>query len=284
MPGSADFPIPSIAAVDPDFQPARSWQTHLQVDRSFGDHYSASAGFVHAQHSSLPVTTDVNLANPVARLDDGRPVFSPLVSVLSRTDPRFDHIYVVQSTGEGAYNALTFSMNRRYTRGLGFDLSYTLARAEDNAPLHRSDPTDLDRDRGPALLDIRHNFTGSFVYNPAFDPGSQFGVVLQMRSGIPFDVRTAADLNGDGAANDRPLFIGRNIGRLPRRSNVDLRYSRRITVGTVTGEVIGELTNAFNASQAATVNSVVTGAVPAVFPPIAFQAPRQLQLGVRLRF
>jgi hypothetical protein len=53
--------------------------------------------------------------------------------------------------------------------------------------------------------------------------GNQIGVLLQLNSSLPVNIRSNADLNGDGVLSDRPLFIGRNSIYLPNRYNVDMR-------------------------------------------------------------
>src|SRR5206468_1993907 len=234
------------------------------------------------------------------------------VNASTRMDPRFNHIYTVQSPGSGHYNALTLMLWRRLSHGTSFNLAYTLAKGQDNAPLSvsfpgtsalgvvsdafRSDPTNLDRDKGPNLMDIRHNFNGSIVFNPTVhtDNGmlsailnnNQIAMLLQFNSGLPLNIISNRDLNGDGFSNnDRPLFIGRNSMYLPNRYNVDLRYSRFVPIhGAVKAEVIGEFKNLFNTEQTQAVNSQVPtdaagsplnpiptsfGAAPGGFPPTA---------------
>ena len=70
------------------------------------------------------------------------------------------------------------------------------------------DPANLDRDRGPNPLDMRHNFTGNIVYvstshaSNAFVrqllSGNQIGALLQFNSGLPINEPANRDLNGDG--------------------------------------------------------------------------------------
>jgi hypothetical protein len=271
---------------------------------------------------------DINLVNSTGVLGDGRPIFSTAVSPSTRLDPRFNHIYAVQSNGSGHYNALSLTLNRRWAAGVTYNLSYTLGKGIDNAPINnaipggqglsvngddpRSDPTNLDRDKGPNLLDIRHNFNGSIIYNPTVESpnrllrailnNNQIGVLLQFNSGLPFNIRANRDLNGDGQANnDRPLFIGRNSMYLPNRYNVDLRYSRFIPLWhSMRGEVVGEFKNIFNTNQTL---SVATQNVAVVLPtddagnllsplpsnasgftPTAGFEQREFQLGFRFRF
>lgn len=309
---------PSIFTVDPAFKPGRTLQNNVQIDRALGANYSVQVGFVFVKGYDLPVITDINLISPVGTLADGRPIFSTAVSAATRKDPRFDHVNTVQSIGDSTYKALTLQLTRRFARGVQFDFTYTLGKGTDNAPLTsvlsvqgddgRSDPTYLDRDLGPNLLDIRHSFSGSFVAQPSVKLANpvlnavlndnQFGVMVQLNSGLPFNIRSNQDLNKDGVLSDRPIGIGRNSMYLPNRYNMDLRYSRVFRVsGPVRAEVQAEFKNLFNNLQTSAVNRVVAtdaaGVVLAPIPDTADAFPvagrggyeaRQFQLGFKVSF
>jgi hypothetical protein len=317
------LPTQSIATVDPDFQVARTWQNNVQYERSIGNDYSVTVGYTFSLIDDLPVVGDVNLINPVSFLADGRPVYGTAINAQTRQDPRFNHIYMVQSIGSGHYNALSLSLSRRFSKGTTFNISYTLAKGEDNAPLSlqfpgtsglgvvsdafRTDPTDLDRDKGPNLLDMHHNFNGSIVFNPtvnvtnsfvhALVNNNQLGILLQLNSGLPFNIVSNQDLNKDGFSNnDRPTNIGRNSLYLPARYNVDMRYSRFVPIhGSMRGEIIGEFKNIFITVQTQTVSAAVAtvtlgnplAPIPTSgsdFPASAGFEQRQFQLGFRFSF
>jgi hypothetical protein len=310
------LPVQSPWAVDSDFQVARTWQNNVQLERAFARDFTGSVGFIHAQGRNLPVVTDVNLQNPVRTLADGRPVYSTAVNATTRIDPRFNRILQVQSIGESTFNGLTLQMSKRLSQGLTYNIQYVTGKGEDNTPLltqltvqaeqGRSDPSNLDRDRGPNPLDMRHNLSGNIVYTStnrsnnrvvrALLDGNQIGVLLQLNSSLPVNIRSNVDLNGDGVQSDRPLGIGRNSLYLPNRYNVDLRYTRIIPVrGSVRGELVAELKNAFNTEQMSGFNSVVTtdanGNPASPIPDDGYSFPsatgyeqRKFQLGFKVRF
>jgi hypothetical protein len=279
LPPGFALPTQSISTIDPEFQVARTFQNNVQFERAIGRDFSASVGFVYVKGYNLPVINDINLINPVGTLADGRPIFSTAVNANTRRFPAFNHINSVESVGESTYRAMTLSLAKRWTRNFQFDFTYTFGKGEDNAPLTsvlsvqgddaRSDPTNLDRDKGPNLLDMRHNFAGTVVARSsvsAFGPvlnailsDNQVGVLMQFNSGLPITVRSGRDLNQDGISNDRPLDVGRNSVYLPARYNVDLRFSRFIPVGgSRRAEIIGEWKNIFNTEQVAGVNRTFT--------------------------
>jgi hypothetical protein len=122
--------------VDPDFQIARMWQNNLQLERGIGDNYSAAIGFSYTRGYNLPVVGNINLINPIGALPDGRPIFSTVLSPATRLDPRFNAIFSTQSIGDSTYKGMTLQFTRRFSRGIQWDLAYTLGKGEDNAPAH----------------------------------------------------------------------------------------------------------------------------------------------------
>jgi hypothetical protein len=325
-PGAPAFPSGATAtgtlaqqspwAIDPAFQVAYTWQSHLQVEHAFRRDLSVSAGFMYAKGTQLPVVTDVNLITPTGALADGRPIYSTAVNASTRADTRFNHIMEVQSIGSSTFKSVTLQVTKRVAQGLTFNVQYQLGKGLDNTPLltqltvqsesGRSDPSNLDRDKGPNPLDIRHNFTGNIVYTTSTSSksrlvrtlltGNEFGALLQFNSGLPVNILANRDLNLDGVSSDRPLFVGRASLYLPARKNVDLRYTRWIPVhGSIRGEIIMELKNAFNIRQMAGITTTVVvdaagnpaAAIPA--DPYQFMNPsgfeqRKFQLGFRVRF
>ena len=308
--------LPNTAwTVDPGFKVARSWQNNVQFEQALGDRYAVAVGTSFVKGYNLPVVTNINLINPIGTLSDGLPVFSPTVSAATRVDPRFSIINSTQSIGESTYKNMTLQLTRRNFNGIGFDLAYTLGKSEDNAPITsvlsvqgdagRVDPTNLDRDLGPNILDQRHTFSGSIVAMPRFERGGALGAILndnvfgfaiQLASGIPVNLRSNRELNNDGTNSDRPVGVPRNSLNLPARKNVDARYSRRFRIqANMAAEVIAEVKNLFNTIQTSGVNATIAtdaqGVPLAALPtsgsqltPTGGYEQRQFQLGFKFTF
>ena len=114
----------------------RRSQNNVQIDRAFGTNYSASIGFVYVTRLEPAGRHEHQPDQPRSgRLADGRPIYSTAVSAATRRDPRFNQINTVQSIGESTYKGVTLQVSRRFSRGIQFDLTYTLGKGEDNAPL-----------------------------------------------------------------------------------------------------------------------------------------------------
>jgi hypothetical protein len=303
-------------AVNSAFEVGHTWQSNAQVERALGRDFTASVAVMYAKGSQLPVVNDINLINPIDVLADGRPIYDTSASASTRLDPRFNHIFEVQSIGESEFKSITFQTDKRFSSGLSFNIQYSFGKGTDDTPLRTqltvqseagpSDPSNLKRDEGPNPLDIRHSLNGNVVYlssnhsSNAFVRGllngNQIGVLLQFNSGLPTNILANSDLNGDVTSSDRPLGVSRNSLYLPVRKNVDMRYTRFIPIrGSVRGEVIAELKNVFNTVQMSGINTTVV-VDPAGNPvrtiptdPYDFVNPsgfeqRKFQLGFRVRF
>src|SRR5687768_17279485 len=159
-----------------DFVSARTWQNSLTYERELWRNFSGSLGYRYTRGWNMPVITDLNLVGiaPVRLLEDGRGVYSAAVNASTRVDPRYNRVRLVESIGESWYHGMTAQLTKRFSGGVQFNLNYTLAKGEDTAPLGgatlavqgdavRSDPQDLQRDKGPNQLDIRHTFNGSII-------------------------------------------------------------------------------------------------------------------------
>jgi hypothetical protein len=219
---------------------------------------------------------------------------------------------VFQSIGESTYNALTLAFTKRMTHGWQAQATYTVARGVDNAPLtgtyvvgsgddRLSDPSNLDRDKGVTPFNQTHTLAVSTVIAPSVSGGgpramllnhNQLGIILQANSGLPFNIRAATDLNGDGVLSDRPLGIERNTGRLGRVFDVDLRYSRFVPLGAQRAELFFEAKNVFNTENLSSVNRVVMSdaagnpstPIPSKFAGTGGYDQRQMQLGMKFIF
>jgi hypothetical protein len=132
-----------------------------------------------------------------------------------------------------------------------------------------SDPSDRRRDRGNSLTDRRHvlNLTG--VFTPQFHGSSKLAryllnlnrlsIAMVATSGDVFNIGSNRILNGDNseaAANQRPLFVGRNTVRGPAIFELNARYSRLFPVSEhKTFEFIAESTNVTNALNVTNLNT-----------------------------
>ena len=60
---------------------------------------------------------------------------------------------------------------------------------------------------------------------------AEAGTVLELYSGMPFDVHTGADNNHDGVLADRPAGVSRNRGHGPGFEDLDVNVSHNFVLG-----------------------------------------------------
>lgn len=143
--------------------------------------------------------------------------------------PDHDFLLVrqIESSATMRGNALITSFQGRVIKPLKIKTQYTLSRTTDDVSSLFDLPAnnfDLKLERGRSNFDKLHrlNFAGILDLPMEFRVGS----VLTLASGIPFDITTGFDDNGDSIVNDRPIGVTRNTGRGPGLAQLDLRVSK----------------------------------------------------------
>jgi hypothetical protein len=314
LPQSAVGSFPSLMfALDPDLQTSYAHQFSAGVDRVLGQ-MTLSANVAYIRGLDQIGTIDYNPLVPALGAGrrpedvDGRAGTS--ASILQYT-----------SYGDTWYRGLSLVARRRFTGRAQFLASYVLSKAEDTSSDFQSfyipqnngagrDPNnkaglpvgfDSKAERGPSQQDQRHRFVFSGWYEaPA---GIQISGIVNVGSGVPFNILAGTDLNGDGdggnfpsdrarrTAGDPSSALSRNFGRLPAEATVDIRVSRRFPLRrTVTVEPIFEVFNLFNRANFTDVNNVFgVGTYPSAPSSTYGQflraaPPRQAQLAARLLF
>lgn len=152
----------------------------------------------------------------------------------------------------------------------------------------------------------KHRFVLSAVLESPWENkvlgGWLLSPIFVANSGRPFNVLTGVDNMGDRRVNThRPSRAGRDIGQGPSYSSVDLRLTRRFSLGSErrTLEFIAEGFNLLNRTNFRSINNVVgnitveqlpaeiTGNRGPATQPLAFTSAfdaRQFQFGLKVNF
>jgi hypothetical protein len=171
-------------------------------------------------------------------------------------------------------------------------VQYTLSKAmNDTSGVGWTPPNsyDLSLDYARADFDQRHRF--DFI--GTFNSGSwaNLGVALAVYSGRPYSITTGRDDFNTGTANARPAGVARNSLEGPGYADLDLRWSREFSVHPAAAgtrkpgpsAVVG--VDAFNVINRVNYSRYIgTLTSPFFGQAISAQAPRRLQLSVRVRF
>ncbi len=313
----------------PDFGNPMIHQADVIFEREIVRDTTVSASYLFSLGKKLPTFYDRNLNVPtdqrtftISGGPFGGQTFSIPVFLGARPNTAYSNLTEIASRVGSQYNALVLQANRRFSKGLQFLASYTLAKSEDdsqvsqtfttsNVPFNVFDPA---AERGRSNFDRRHKFVMSAVFAPrvkadskvltALADGWSIAPVFQFYSGIPYNGNVsgslsgtqAGSLNGAGSSSNRLPLLARNAFSGPNVKNVDLRVSRRFFIKEgINIEFLGEVFNLLNRTQFTNVNSTMyalsgtTLTYQAAFGTISeagatLYRERQIQLGLRFKF
>ncbi len=209
-PGQA---TPSIVTIDPGIRFPYLLQGSLAIERRIG----RGQNFLTLE---LMTVRGVELYRT-------RNINAPLPPTMSRPNPNFINIDQFESSATSrAYSAaITY---KGHFRKADIVAQYTLARSLDSASSMSSLPAnnyDLMGEWGRSDYDRRHRFNLVLLYSlPA---GFRVSGIVNAWSGLPYNIVTGLDNNGDTVVNDRPPGLWRNAGRGPGYADVDFRLARR---------------------------------------------------------
>jgi hypothetical protein len=139
----------------------------------------------------------------------------------------YAQLFQAEDTISSNYNSLQAKLDKRFSHGLSFLMSYTWSKSIDGASvffgsganattIFPQDNYNLKAERGNSDFDIRHRLSWSFLYEvpnmrklpKVLGNGWQLGGILSLQTGQPFSVLTGQDNSSTGLGNDRPDVIG----------------------------------------------------------------------------
>ena len=231
----------SPSAVDPSFDNAYVQSWNLNVQREITPSLGMMIGYFGSKGTHLRISRNVNQlikgVRPFAAISATSPIL-PGAAVGNLTK--------IESTANSSYNALWISANKRLSRGLQFNASYTWSKSLDYNSLNSQgvvvqDSYNLVGDRGLSDFDARHRFVINAIYELPFRgnrliEGWQISGITQLQSGNPVNI-----LAGN------PLAIaGTSFGALNIASLTGLATLRPDLIGPI--EIIGSPTKWFSAA------------------------------------
>ncbi len=328
--------VPDVVVFGNDTQNPMIHEFDVSFEHRIAVNTAVSVSYMGSLGRHLPRFIDTNLPQPAGSItytisggpDNGATHTVPLFSG-SRPNPNFGRITSISDTVRSKYNGLVVQLNRRMTRGLQVQASYTYSQAFDDgqssqtftSPNNVVDPFDLGLEYGRSNFDIRHSFSASTIWQPAFfrHRGSLLGrvvsgwsiaPVINAASGAPFTAlvignppsgisRISTGIIGAGGTS-RPPWIARNAYTMPNTWDVDLRIAKTFRIyERMQVEVFSQSFNLFNHVNATSVGTNIyqiggSAANPtltyqntfgAVTSSTSFFAnPRQIEIGARLSF
>jgi hypothetical protein len=211
---------------------------NLTLERQLPWQMGLTLGYAGSRGINIMQVKDGNPTVPQI-LADGRKFWT---GTDPRLNPNWGAIELHTAGGNSWYNALQFGLNKRLSKGMQFQSSYTWSKVMDEtqgqagadttvSSVFGVDPSNRRMDRGPADFDLRHNWQFNAIYQlpqpfqgrvlSAVLNGWRASGILSIQTGYPFTPslrtnRSRSGVNaggsGAGAGNiDHPNLVpGRN--------------------------------------------------------------------------
>lgn len=208
---------PSTFTVSPNLVAPYQILGSVGVDKQIGKKNSLSIEYTTLRGRKLFRMRDLN---------------APLPPTAARPNPAFGKIDQFESTGSSRADSVAVTFRTAIANRVELLSQYTWSRSYDNTSGMFYLPADnfnLAPEWGRSDFDRRHRLNLAGIVQLPY--GFKFGTITAISSGIPFNITTGFDANGDGVANDRPAGVSRNTGNGPMYCNVDIRLSKRFVLG-----------------------------------------------------
>jgi Carboxypeptidase regulatory-like domain/TonB dependent receptor-like, beta-barrel/TonB-dependent Receptor Plug Domain len=190
-----------------------SRQATIGYEREVIRNVAVSADFVYVNHRDLYLNKDLNpgLATSTSR-----------TAQLVRTDPNFTAaVLEITNLGWADYKALQLSVNKRFSRGYSFRVSYTRSKGYGNTPSPGNidtidtqvlDQLNLEQREGPTSEDRPHvlSIDGSVLVPHTY--GLTLSGVVQYNSGTPFTLTNSSTDPDRNGFFQEPLAAGTYTG------------------------------------------------------------------------
>ncbi len=188
-------PITNISSFDPNFRVAYTQSFNLTLERQFSDNWLVRLGYVGSLGRNLLSTYEGNPVNSAlaAQRNCGRLFTQVNCPFVTRFIPG-DIVASVAMQGSFAnssYHSFQTEVQKRLSRGVSFQASYTLSKSLDNSNGLEGDasafqtvnPFDPGRDRAFSEFDARHRFVLSYLWDL---PGRKTGALGKVVGGWRF--------------------------------------------------------------------------------------------------
>lgn len=227
---SVQVNTPSVLANDPNRRTPYTIQYLLNVQRELMKNMVLEVGYLGSVARKLEQWHSFNAPEP-----------SATGSIQARAPwPEFGRVFQVAGFGKANYNALAAKLQRRFSEGLTYLVSYTWSKSIDTGSGIRVPPGDTQFlqdefcqpcDRAVSSFSTSHRFVTSLLWELPFGKGRRFlnhggpanvifggwqlGSIVTLQTGFPINVVAGKDQSNTGHQADRVDATGQQTA-LPR--------------------------------------------------------------------
>jgi hypothetical protein len=267
---------PDVFVFDKNFRNPRTWSNTVSYERQLVANLATFVSFTHSNTDHI--TRFINRNDPVFG--------SPWSTGLGADGKNgIGVLTVVESSAKSRYDGLTLGLNKKYSRGVQFQVNYTLSR----------DLSDDDNERDPFTLRYARadNLAPEYNYSDR-DQRHRFNAwLLTTVNGFEINNRVSGRSAQPQSIGNTPQDRIQANGSIIKRNTLrkdneffswDVRVTKNLKAGGIVVQPIFEvfnLTNSRNIRKPEVTNLVFNfdGTVQS-----GFGDPRQAQLGVRILF
>lgn len=241
------FVFPPIAttsqAIDPHIRTPYVMQWNFTTERSLFSDYALSFSYVGNRGRKLYVRQVYNPAFGTT-LPFPAGISLPITTGTANINSRrintdfTSSLAALTTAGTSDYNALEVNFQKRYSKGLLYQIAYTFSKSMTDADTQRGQLDASNRLRGYALSsdDVPHRLVGSFIYDLPFGKhfsgigkrffdGWSIGGIYTIQSGTPFSVANLNNTTADGGATLNFADLGAPFTNLDPRQNANRAFN-----------------------------------------------------------
>ena len=168
--------------IDPHLQSPDIYQYNVTLERAISDAFGVRVSYIGSTMRKLIVDRDMNTLPASTDFFDGD--LSNPDSKARLPLPLYGYYADnVINAGRGQFHSLQLELTRRFRGGLAFDVAYTLAHSDSNAPDVgdsslggvQFDPYDIEKDRGPDPNVVKHRVVANATWEVPVGRGRSHG-------------------------------------------------------------------------------------------------------------
>ena len=238
-------PAANVDFVSKDLEQPSVWKANLAFETELPalpvvGGLVASAEWLHLKTNTGITYEHLNLGGATATGPDGRQLFYTPQTFASAcwsgstfstsgacagsrnralSNASFNNVYLARKTSEGGSDAITLSIGKPASVGLGWNLAYTRTTAKEVSPLTSSTSGSNWGNRNifnpneevlqTSNYEVKDRFSASLTWSKAFvsDYKTSVGVFYEGRRGKPYSWTFINDMNGDSISGNDLMYI-----------------------------------------------------------------------------